>query len=259
MKQQFDLSGKVALITGGNGGIGLGFARGIAKAGGDVCIWGRSQEKNGKALAELKAIGGKVEAFVCDVSNEDEVNNTFKKTLEAFGRVDGCFANAGIGLNPKPFPEVTMEEWRKIMDINVDGVFLTLRAAVTHMKERAKNGDAFGRLVTTSSTASRMGAAGSPHYGASKSAVNGLSKALAVELARYNITSNTVLPGWTESDMTSEMFSNEKFAKNVIPSIPMRRWGKADEFENIAVYLMSEGSSYHTGDEIVIDGGNTIF
>lgn len=259
MKKQFDLTGKVALITGGNGGIGLGFAKGIAKAGGDVCIWGRSKEKNDKALQELKAIGGKAEAFVCDVSKEQEINDCFTATLQTFGRVDGCFSNAGIGLEGKSFIDISYGDWRKIMSINVDGVFLTLQAAARHMVERAKNGDAFGRLVATSSTASRMGAARAEHYGASKSAVNGLSKALAVELAKYKITSNTILPGWVESEMTADMFANKRFADNVIPRVPMRRWGQPSEFEGVAVYLMSDASSFHTGDELLIDGGYTNF
>ena len=143
------------------------------------------------------------------------------------------------------------------MSINLDGVFLTLQAAAKHMVERAKNGDAFGRLVITSSMASRLGFARNEHYGASKSAVNGLSKALAVELARYKITSNAILPGWVESEMTQQLVNNDKFKEKVISRVPLKRWGNAEEFENIAVYLMSNGSSFHTGDEIVIDGGFT--
>ncbi len=257
----FDLKGKVALITGGNGGIGLGFAMGIAKSGGDVCIWGRNEEKNEQALKLLKATGsaGKFAAFVCDVSNEQQVNECFQSTLETFGRVDGCFANAGVIGTDSSFIDRSFSEWKKLMSINVDGVFLTLQVAAKHMVERAKKGDAFGRLVATSSTASRMGAARNEHYGASKSAVNGLSKALAVELARYKITSNTILPGWFESEMTQKAVENTKFNERVIARVPLRRWGNPEEFQGIAAYLMSDASSYHTGDEILIDGGYTQF
>lgn len=255
----FDLTGKVALITGGNGGIGLAFALGIAKAGGAVCIWGRNKEKNEKALKLIHTTGAQAGALICDVSDEKSVQECFKSTLDTFGRVDGCFANAGIMGNDFSFIDRPFSDWKKLMSINLDGVFLTLQAAARHMIERAKNGDAFGRLVITSSMASRMGVARHEDYGASKSAVNSLSKALAVELARYKITSNTILPGWVESEMTQQMVENSKFTEKVISRVPLRRWGKAEEFENIAVYLMSNGSGYHTGDEIVIDGGYTQF
>ena len=259
MNNNFDLKGKVALITGGNGGIGLAFAMGIAKAGGEVCIWGRNKEKNEQALKLINATGAKAGAFICDVSDEKNVRECFNSTLDTFGRVDGCFANAGVLGNDSSFIDRPFNDWKKLMSINLDGVFLTLQAAAKHMVERAKNGDAFGRLVITSSIASRMGAARNEHYGASKSAVNGLSKALAVELARYKITSNTILPGWVESDMTQQIVDNSKFNEKVISRVPLKRWGNTEEFQNIAVYLMSNGSSYHTGDEILIDGGYTQF
>ena len=257
MNNNFDLTGKVALITGGNGGIGLAFATGIAKAGGAVCIWGRNKEKNEQALKLIRETGAKAEAVICDVSNEKSVKESFKATLDTFGRVDGCFANAGVIGNDSSFIDRPFNDWRKLMSINLDGVFLTLQVAARHMVERAKRGDAFGRLVITSSMASRMGAARNEDYGASKCAVNGLSKALAVELARYKITSNTILPGWVESEMTHQLVGNDKFNEKVISRVPLRRWGNAAEFENIAVYLMSNGSGFHTGDEILIDGGYT--
>jgi NAD(P)-dependent dehydrogenase (short-subunit alcohol dehydrogenase family) len=257
MNNNFDLTGKVALITGGNGGIGLAFAMGIAKAGGSICIWGRNKAKNEQALKLIRATGAKAEEFICDVSEEKSVQECFAATLDAFGRVDGCFANAGVPSNDSSFIDRPFSDWKRIMSINLDGVFLTLQAAAKHMVERAKNGDAFGRLVITSSMASRLGFARNEHYGASKSAVNGLSKALAVELARYKITSNAILPGWVESEMTQQLVGNDKFTEKIISRVPLKRWGKAEEFENIAIYLMSNGSSYHTGDEIVIDGGFT--
>jgi NAD(P)-dependent dehydrogenase (short-subunit alcohol dehydrogenase family) len=257
MNNNFDLTGKVALITGGNGGIGLAFATGIAKAGGAVCIWGRNKEKNEQALKLISATGAKSSAFICDVSDEKSVQECFRATLETFGRVDGCFANAGVSSNDSSFIDRPFNDWRRLMSINLDGVFLTLQAAAKHMVERAKNGDAFGRLVITSSMASRLGFSRNEDYGASKSAVNGLSKALAVELARYKITSNAILPGWVKSEMTQQLVDNEKFKEKVISRVPLKRWGNAEEFENIAVYLMSNGSSFHTGDEIVIDGGFT--
>jgi NAD(P)-dependent dehydrogenase (short-subunit alcohol dehydrogenase family) len=257
MNNNFDLTGRVALITGGNGGIGLAFAMGIAKAGGSVCIWGRNKTKNEQALKLIRATGAKAEAFICDVSDEKSVQECFRTTLDTFGRVDGCFANAGVPSSDSSFIDRPYSDWKRLMSTNLDGVFLTLKAAAKHMVERAKSGDAFGRLVITSSMASRLGFARNEHYGASKSAVNGLSKALAVELAQYKITSNAILPGWVESDMTQQLVGNDKFTEKIISRVPLKRWGNAEEFENIAIYLMSNGSGFHTGDEIVIDGGYT--
>ncbi|HEY8539311.1 MAG TPA: SDR family NAD(P)-dependent oxidoreductase, partial [Steroidobacteraceae bacterium] len=144
----FDLSGKTALITGGNGGIGLGFARGVAKHGANVCIWGSNAEKNAAAVAELRALGADAEAFQCNVADEQAVVETFAATLARFGRVDACFANAGVG-DGAPFHEATREQWRRVLDVNLDGAFYTLREAARHMKHRAEQGNPGGRLIAT--------------------------------------------------------------------------------------------------------------
>jgi NAD(P)-dependent dehydrogenase (short-subunit alcohol dehydrogenase family) len=197
--------------------------------------------------------------MICNVGDEIKVKEGVDEVLALFGRIDGCFANAGIMMPPKDFIETSYEEWKKVLSINVDGVFLTYKYVVKHMIDRANKGDAFGRLVVTSSTASRMGTARNVHYGTGKSAVNGLSRALAVELAKYKITSNAILPGWVESDLTNDLYKNDKFQEKVISRVPLKRWGKGDDFEGIAAYLMSDFSSFHTGDEILIDGGYTQF
>lgn len=252
----FDLSGKVAVVTGGNGGIGLGLAEGLAMAGADLAIWGTNAAKNEDAVTRLSAHGGAVAAFPCDVGDEAAVAAAFAQTLDRFGRVDGCFANAGVGGRGTPsFGEMTLEEWHRVMRINLDGVFLTLRAAARHMVARGGG----GALVATSSMAAVMGAARNEHYGASKAAVVAMIRGLAVEYARHGITANAVLPGWVETEMTADLFASERFAGNVKPRIPMRRWGRPADFGGIAVYLMSGASSWHTGDSFLIDGGYTIF
>ncbi len=250
--QPFDLTGKVALITGGNGGIGLGMADAIAQAGGSVCIWGTNPEKNAAALAQIEAHGVPAAAMVCDVSQEEEVERCFAETLEKFGRVDGCFANAGRSGrgNLTPFVEMTTESWREIMGVNLDGVFYTYRAACRHMIER---GDG-GRLVVTASLAALSGAARNEHYAATKGAVVSMTYALSVEMARYKITANAILPGWIETAMTESAFNWDKFADAVKPRIPARRWGEGKDFGGIAVYLMSDASAYHSGDTLLIDG-----
>jgi len=256
----FDLTGRVAVITGGNGGIGLGIAQALAAQGCNISLWGRSAEKNKSAAASLSALPGKVDTRVCDVTDAASVNATMKATLDTFGRVDGCFANAGIGGGGRrSFIERTEEEWRTMFATNLDGVFHAFQAAARHMTDRANAGDAFGRLIATSSLASIFGTARNEHYAATKAAINALVRALAVELARYGITANAILPGWIKSDMTAGIMGNEKFVANVMPRIPQRRFGEPSDFGGIAVYLMSKASSYHTADCFVIDGGYTAF
>ena len=256
----FDLSGRVAVVTGGNGGIGLGIAQALAAEGCAVSIWGRNAEKNAQAAATISAKGGKVEARICDVTDTASVKAAMTATLDTFGRVDGCFANAGIGGGGRhAFIDRTEEDWRKMFSTNLDGVFHVFQAAARHMTERAAGGDAFGRLVATSSLASLFGTARNEHYAATKSAINALVRALAVELARHGVTANAILPGWIKSDMTEGLMANDKFVANVMPRIPVRRFGEPSDFGGIAVYLMSKASSYHTADTILIDGGYTAF
>ena len=256
----FDLTGRVAVITGGNGGIGLGIAQALAAAGCDVSIWGRNAEKNRNAAATMAGLPGKVDTRICDVSDPASVNAAMKSTLDAFGRVDGLFANAGIGGGGRrAFIDRTEEEWRTMFATNLDGVFHAFQAAARHMTERAEAGDRFGRLVATSSLASLFGTARNEHYAATKAAINALVRALAVELARQGVTANAILPGWIKSEMTAGIMANEKFVANVMPRIPVRRFGEPEDFGGIAVYLMSKASSYHTADCFVIDGGYTAF
>lgn len=255
----FDLKGKVALVTGGNGGIGLGMADGLAAAGADLVIWGSNPEKNAAAEKLLKKHGRRVLAQRCDVGDEAQVEASFADALEAMGRIDGCFANAGVSQARAPLAELPTKEWRRVMQVNLDGAFFTLRAAARHMAGRAKAGDAGGRLVGMASSAAIHGAARASSYAATKGAMLTMIRALAVEMARYQVTANSILPGWIESDMTKAAIGDEKFAAAVLPRIPLRRWGRKEDFAGIAVYLMSDASSYHTGDHFVIDGAYTIF
>ena len=256
----FDLTGKVALVTGGNGGIGLGMATALAEAGADVAIWGTNEAKNAAARAELEATGRRILALRCDVAEEAQVEAAFAETLRVLGRVDGCFANAGVsGGRSGPFLDRTKEEWDRVLRVNLTGAFLTFRAAARHMVERARAGDPGGVLVGTASTAAVEGAARNEHYGASKGGMVSMIRALAVELARHGIRANSILPGWIETEMTARSTADEKFRGNVLPRIPMRRWGQGEDFGGIAVYLMSRASAYHTGDTLVIDGGYTLF
>ena len=246
----FDLTGKVALITGGNSGIGLGMAIGLAQAGADVCIWGTNPEKNAAAEKEILAVGGKAAALRCDVSQENEVEAAFAETLNLFGKVDSCFANAGAG-GGAPFHEFPTDVWNRVMGINLDGTFFTFRAAAKHMIERGEG----GRLVGTSSLPALDGAARNEAYAATKGAMISMTRGLSVELARYGITANTIIPGWIETAMTAPRVGDDTFEDRVIKRVPVRRWGQPDDFAGIAVYLASDASSYQTGEDFVIDGG----
>src|SRR5258708_36817356 len=227
----FDLSGRVAVITGGNGGIGLGIAQALAAAGCNVCIGGRNDDKNKSAAATMADCAGKIDTRICDVSDATSVKSAMAATLERFGRVDGCFANAGIGGGGRhAFIDRTEEQWRSMFATNLDGVFHVFQVAARHMTERATTGDPFGRLVATSSLASIFGTARSEHYAASKAAINALVRALAAELPRHGVTANAILPGWIKSDMTANFIANEKFVVNGMPRIPMRRFAQPPAF-----------------------------
>ena len=257
----FDLSGRVAVITGGNGGIGLGIAQALAAAGCNVSIWGRNAEKNKSAAATMAGCAGKVDTRICDVSDSASVKAAMAATLEAFGRVDGCFANAGIGGGGRhAFIDRTEEA------VAQDVRHQSRRRVPCVPGRRAPHDRTRRRPATRSAGWSRPRAShrcSAPRATSimprTKAAINALVRALAVELARQGVTANAILPGWIKSDMTAGIMANEKFVANVMPRIPMRRFGEPTDFGGIAVYLMSKASSYHTADCFVIDGGYTAF
>jgi hypothetical protein len=255
MGDLFDLSGHVALVTGGNSGIGLGMAEGLAAQGADVAIWGTNEAKNAAAAEQLTRHGTKVLALKCDVGDEAEVEASFAATVDTLGKVDSCFANAGVPGNNSAFVDLTADEWHRVLRVNLDGVFYTWRAAVRHMVERGEGGS----LAVTTSGSTMMGAPRNEPYASSKGAVIALMKGIAVEHARHGIRANAILPGWIETPMTAPAMHWEKFVDKVLPRVPLRRWGTGDDFGGVAVYLASDVSRYHTGDVLVLDGGYAIF
>ena len=259
MYKPFDLTGKVALVTGGNGGIGLGMAEALAQAGAGVVIWGTNEDKNRKAESALKAHGGKVFAQRVDVSKESEIVHGMHEAVAKMGRIDSVFANAGIGLGAKSFLDITAEQYRKVLAVNEDGVFFTLREAARHMRERAQAGDRGGSLVGVASLAAIEGAARNQHYAATKGAVISMIKGIAVEFARDGVRANAILPGWIATDMTSGAQTSTVFTDKVISRVPFRRWGEPADFGGIAVYLASDASAYHSGDTLIVDGGYAVF
>jgi NAD(P)-dependent dehydrogenase (short-subunit alcohol dehydrogenase family) len=259
MMHLFDLTGRVALVTGGNGGIGLGMAEGLARAGADVEIWGTNAEKNARAKVRLQQHGRRVGTRVVDVSQEAEVTGAMLQTIAEMGRIDACFANAGVSNRWRSFLDMGGEDYRRLMSINLDGMMWTMREACRHMRARAQAGDPGGSIVAVSSMVSDQGAPRNQDYAASKVAVLGIVRGIAVEFARDGVRANAIEPGWVETDMTGALQANPKFTDNVLSRVPSRRWGKPEEFAGIAVYLASDASSFHNGDTIRIDGGYSVF
>ncbi|KZY93181.1 SDR family NAD(P)-dependent oxidoreductase [Erythrobacter sp. HI0074] len=254
----FDLTGKAAVVTGGNGGIGLGMAEGLAAAGADVAIWGRNADKNAAALERLKAHGTRVEALEVDVADEQAVVDAMAESLSRLGRIDSCIANAGVG-GGAPLIEQTTEQWRKVTAVNLDAVFWTFREAARHMVARAEEGDKGGSLLVTSSVSAIHGAPQNQAYAATKAGVLAMVRGTAVELARHGIRANAILPGWIATEMTERLQNWDAFNDKAIGRVPMRRWGEGEDFAGMAVYFASDASKFHTGDSVVIDGGYSIF
>jgi len=249
----FDLGGTVALVTGGNGGVGLAMASGLAAAGATVCIWGTNAAKNAAAAEQLAGHGGAVDARVVDVASEKQVTAGFASIVERFGHIDTCFANAALTTHrdsPR-FVDSTLEQWQAFWRVNLDGTFLTLREAARHMIRQGSGGS----LVATSSIAAHIAAPRDEAYSATKAAVTATMRSLAAELGRHGIRCNTVTPGWTRSPAMEHWAGREAVAEGILRRMPMGRWGEPEDWAGIAVYLASRASAFHTADEFRIDGG----
>jgi NAD(P)-dependent dehydrogenase (short-subunit alcohol dehydrogenase family) len=249
----FDLTGKVALITGGSSGLGLGYADGIARHGGDLVIWGRRQEKNEEAAAKLRCHGVHVLTQSVDVSDEHAVVSGMAEAVAEMGKLDCVIANAGISGARRPLTEIETDDWNDVLAISLTGVFFTLREAVRHMVERGGGGS----LIVTGSLTALLGRPYKPHYSAAKAGAMALMRGIAVEYAAQGIRANMVAAGRFHTEMGKTTVPLESM-EQMVADVPMRRFGHIDELAGIAVYLMSDASSYHTGDVIVIDGGQTI-
>ena len=245
--KRFSLEGMVAVVTGGNRGIGLGIARGLSEAGAAVAIWARDSGRNEAAAAGLD---GPAAGFPCDVTDPESVHGALEATVEAFGKVDVLFANAGVSSAAR-FQDLGEDEWSRIIEADLSGVYRVVRAVVGHLQER----EAPGSIVLTASVFGSRGLPYSAHYSAAKGGVVNLGRALAVYLARDRIRVNVLSPGWVATEMTEGVRDHPKASEAALGRTPMRRWGEPDDFAGPAVFLASDASGFMTGAELVVDGG----
>jgi 2-deoxy-D-gluconate 3-dehydrogenase len=249
----FNLKGRVAVVTGGNGGIGLGMARGLAGAGAAVVVAGRNREKSLRAVGELEALGADAVAVEADVTDEASVTALFRQAVDRFGRVDVLVNNAGINIR-KPPQDLALAEWRLVLDTNLTSAFLASRAAYPLMKARGG-----GKIINIGSMMSIFGASFAPAYAASKGGIVQFTRACASAWAPDHIQVNAVLPGWIDTDLTAEARRQiPGLHDNVIRRTPERRWGVPDDLGGVAVFLASPASDFLTGTAIPVDGGYSI-
>ena len=254
MSGPFDLSGKTALVTGGNGGIGLGIARGLAGAGANIAVAARNADKTAAAVDEIRGLGVGALGVSMDVLDEGSVADGVKATATEFGGVDILVNNAGIGIR-KPPQDYALDEWRQVVGINLDGSFLCAREVYPLMKSAGG-----GKIINIGSMTSVFGSDWVAAYSASKGGVVQLTKSLAVAWASDNIQVNAILPGWIHTDLTAPIRDQhgERY-ESIRSRIPHGRWGEPDEMGGAATFLASAASDYVTGVSLPVDGGYTSF
>jgi 2-deoxy-D-gluconate 3-dehydrogenase len=249
----FDLSGRVALVTGGNGGIGLGMAKGFAEAGAAVVIAARRAEKAEAALAALKALGAEAAFVAVDVTDEGSVRAMVAEAAGRFGRLDVLVNNAGMAVRKRP-EDYTQADWHAVIETNLSGAFFCAQAAYPALKRSGR-----GKIINIGSMMSIFGAAYAPAYAASKGGIVQLTKALATAWAADNIQVNAVLPGWIDTELTRAARQQvEGLHDRVLARTPAARWGVPDDFAGIAVFLASAASDFVTGAAITVDGGYSV-
>ncbi len=249
----FDLKGRVAIVTGGNGGIGLGMARGLAEAGARIVVAARNEAKSADAVRELGKLGADAHAITTDVTDEAAVARLVAATLERYGRLDVLVNNAGTNIR-KPLHDYSLDEWRRVLDTNLTSAFLCSRAA--HAAFKRAGG---GKVINIGSMLSIFGASFAPAYGASKGGIVQLTKSCAVAWAGDNVQVNAVLPGWIDTELT-------RGARREVPGLhdsvlrrtPAGRWGAIEDMAGVAVFLASRASDFVTGAVVPVDGGYSI-
>ena len=254
MANLFDLTGKVALVTGGNGGLGLAMAKGLAQAGAGIVVAARDEKKTAQALSEIRALGVRAEGVSVDVTQEAQIKDMVARAVEKLGRVDILINNAGTTVRKEP-QDLTVEEWDQVLDVNLRSAFLASREVYPHMK--AQGG---GKIINIGSMFSLFGGGGSgAPYSSSKGGVVQLAKSLAVAWAKDNIQCNAILPGWFMTELTAAIPANQPDRYDLISRrIPTGRWGEPEELQGAVVFLASPASNYVTGAVLTVDGGYSV-
>ena len=249
----FDLTGKVAIITGGNSGIGLGVAKGLSEAGATIIIAARNEVKSAEAIKDLEASGGKAFAINCDVTNSASIQSMVQTVVEHYKRIDILVNNAGTTVRKRP-EDLSFEEWKGVISTNLDSAFLCSTACYPIMKQGGA-----GKILNNGSMLSIFGSPWSAAYAASKGGVVQLTKSLATAWAQDNIPVNCFLPGWIDTALTLEARQQvEGLNEKVLARTPAKRWGHIDDFRGIAIFLSSAASDFITGAVISVDGGFSI-
>jgi 2-deoxy-D-gluconate 3-dehydrogenase len=253
MRNLFDLRGKVAIVTGGNGGIGLGMARGLAAHGAAIVVAGRNAEKSAAAVAELTGMGATASAFAVDVKDEAQVNAMVADTVHRHGRLDILINNAGMSIRKQP-QDYTLAEWREVIDSNLTSAFLASHAAYPHLKRSGA-----GKVVNIGSMMSIFGAPFATAYASSKGGIVQFTKVCANAWAKDNIQVNAVLPGWIDTALTQGARRDVAgLHERILARTPAGRWGEPDDLAGIAVFLCGPASDFVTGTAIPVDGGYSI-
>jgi 2-deoxy-D-gluconate 3-dehydrogenase len=248
----FDLTGNVAVITGGNGGIGRSIAIGLAESGASVAIFGRNEEKNKKTLAELKKTGVPVMALQVDISNRSKLAPALKKVVDELGKISILVNNAGIVSLSGGVLNETEEDWDGVIETQLNAVFLLSKLVAKSMVEQKK-----GKIINIGSMYSFFGSGLIPSYSTAKGAVIQLTKSMAIELAPFNVQVNAIAPGWFETDMTAPV-KTMPLNDEIILRTPAGRWGQTEEIAGTAIFLASKASDFVTGETIRVDGGFAI-
>ena len=250
--KQFSLQERVAIVTGGSKGLGYAMSAGLASAGAKIAIVNRNIEEGLKSSKQLEEIYRVPAISVsADVTREDEVEEAVRKTLQAFGRIDILINNAGINIRG-PIDELTLDQFRNVMKVNVDGMWLMTRAVVPHMKEKRK-----GKIINLASTLGLVGLADRTPYASSKGAVMQMTRTLGLELAPWDINVNAICPGPFLTEMNIPIKDTEDAKNNVIGATAVKRWGELREIQGAALLLASDASDYMVGSAITVDGGWT--
>ena len=250
--KQFDLTGKVAVVTGGSKGLGHAMAAGLASAGANLLVSSRNLEEGQAVADELQRdFGVRAIAFAGDVASPDESDAMIQAALDEFGKVDILIANAGINRRG-PIDGLSIDEFREVMDINVYGVWLSCRSVIPHMKKAE-----YGRIILMGSTLGMVGLADRTPYASSKGAVVQMARTLGLELAQFGITCNAICPGPFLTPMNVPIKDNEQTKKFIVGAVALERWGEMEEIQGPAIFLASDASSYVTGSLVTVDGGWT--